>query len=65
MGLISESRKRRMQGLLPTSVVFEDVGDEAIPKPSVDETDNANPWGILAKTWSQFDKARKPRPTCE
>uniref|UniRef100_A0A1B6MDI3 Nuclear cap-binding protein subunit 3 n=1 Tax=Graphocephala atropunctata TaxID=36148 RepID=A0A1B6MDI3_9HEMI len=62
VGLISESRKRRMQNTLPAPIMFDDVGDEALPKPSVEETDNANPWGMLAQTWSQFDKVRKPRP---
>ncbi|KAG8325134.1 hypothetical protein J6590_075290 [Homalodisca vitripennis] len=62
VGLISESRKRRMQNALPAPILFDDVGDEVLPKPSVEETDNANPWGNLAKTWSQFDKVRQPRP---
>lgn len=65
IGLISESRKRRMQNALPDPLIFEDVGDEILPKPSAAETDNANPWGVLAKTWSHFDRVRQPRPPCK
>uniref|UniRef100_A0A1B6CM40 Nuclear cap-binding protein subunit 3 n=1 Tax=Clastoptera arizonana TaxID=38151 RepID=A0A1B6CM40_9HEMI len=57
IGLISESRKRRMQEEIRSNIVFEDVGDEILSKPS-DQVDDSNPWGSLAKRWGYFERLR-------
>lgn len=60
-GLISESRKRRIQQGLSGNQMFEDVGDEIVAKPRLNETDSNNPWGVLALSWSNYDRNR-PKP---
>ncbi|RZF35510.1 hypothetical protein LSTR_LSTR010201 [Laodelphax striatellus] len=53
VGLISESRKRRLQESIG-GVVFYDTGDEVYRKPTPDDT--SNPWSSIAYSWGAFDR---------
>ncbi|XP_034251669.1 nuclear cap-binding protein subunit 3-like [Thrips palmi] len=62
VGLVSKSRKQRIkEGLLVRPKMFhDDMGDERDFVISSDEEDGRNPWGTLAKSWSNIDRSRRP-----
>ena len=64
MGLVSKSCKQRIkEGLLVRPKMFQDdMGDDRDFVISSDEDDGKNPWGTLAKSWSNIDRARQPPP---
>lgn len=64
VGLVSKSCKQRIkEGLLVRHKMFQDdVGDDRDFVISSDEDDGKNPWGTLAKSWSNIDRSRQPPP---
>lgn len=61
---MSKSRKQRIKdGLLVRPKMFhDDMGDDRDFVISSDEEDGRNPWGTLAKSWGNIDRARRPLP---
>ncbi|XP_039292905.1 nuclear cap-binding protein subunit 3 [Nilaparvata lugens] len=59
VGLISESRKRKLQESIGGGVVFYDTGDEVYQKQA--SGDPSNPWASIAYSWGAFDRNKNKR----
>ncbi|KAJ1530474.1 hypothetical protein ONE63_005373 [Megalurothrips usitatus] len=65
VGLVSKSCKQRIKDglLVRPKMSFDDVGDDRDFIVSSDEEEKGkNPWGTLAKSWSNIDRSRQPPP---